>query len=409
MADFALNVYYPSKAFLDGGNPYDQSTYLANYPVDLPFPPYAPVMVLLHLPFAWFSFHVAAALYFLVSVVLTILLACISLRFSKRRETLFAVCSIAALIVLSRPGRQLLVLGQPAMEFILASYVALYYADRAPRVSGVGLALSLTKMTFGLPLLALMLAQRQNRRAVMSGVVVAAVINLPVSALLASRAGSASAFLHDVLNTLRANQSDPHFLVVNPATSSLRVDVTSLISRIIGYSLQGPAQLAVTLAVLALAAVAISRTTRLGEDAGDHQANSIICVAVLLSVYHQAYDLVLLTMPFLVAAFRRLPAVFDTPRFRLPLLGLYTMLAANYVASYTMLTRLHLIPPPERASPRWGLWLIQERAAPTGGLWLLLVSLNSIMLTLVFGLYLLGNTQRAIPADERTRMIGQPQ
>src|SRR5690349_18479118 len=57
MGDFALNVYYPSKAFLDGGNPYDQSSYLSGYPVDIPFPPYMPVMLLLHLPFAWLSFH----------------------------------------------------------------------------------------------------------------------------------------------------------------------------------------------------------------------------------------------------------------------------------------------------------------------------------------------------------------
>ena len=104
---------------------------------------------------------------------------------------------------------------------------------------------------------------------------------------------------------------------------------------------------------------------------------------MLLSVYHQAYDLVLLTMPFASVAFRRLPPIFNVTAFRLPLLGLYTMLAANYVSSHTVLLRLGLVP----ASG--------ETDVPTGGLWLLLLSINGTILLLMFALYLSGVSRRA--------------
>jgi len=388
MIDFALNVYYPSRAFLDGVSPYDRATYLSGYPVDTAFPPYMPVTLLLHLPFAWLPFHESALVYLFMSVALVTLLAWLSLRFSGGQSSLSMVLVIAALIVLSRPGRQLLVLGQPAIEFILASYLALYYAHRAPIVSGLGLALTLIKPTFGLPLAALMLVRSRNNTAVAFGATFSMLINLPVLTILAFRAGSGSALWHDLVDTLRANQQDLSFWVVNPATSFTRVDITSLISRIVGYPLNAPAQLAVMLAVLTLAAVAIHRSER---SRGDHSVcamDSILCLAILLSVYHQAYDLLLLTMPFAVVTFRRLPTIFNTKRFRLLLLGLYAMLAANYASSVSVLTRFHLL------SPGY------EPTSPTGGLWLLLVSLNGVALVLSFVLYLVG-VLRTAPASGR--------
>lgn len=392
MNDFALNVYYPSRALLDRVNPYDQATYLARYPVDSAFPPYLPVTLLLHLPFACLPFHEAALAYLCVSVALVTLLAWISLRFCGRRSGLPMALATAALIVLSRPGRQLLVLGQPAIEFILATYLALYYARRFPLASGLGLALSLSKPTFGLPLGALMLARRTNKTAVTFGAAFTVLLNLPVLAMLAFRAGSVSALWHTLVAALHANQGDPSFLVVNPATSSLRVDMSSLLSRVVGHALDGAAQGAVMLAVLTGAAFAIRRSETSPDDRRIRAADSILCIAALLSIYHQAYDLVLLTMPFAALAARRLPPVFNANHFRLPLLGLYTVLAANYAASYSVLSKLHLVP------------VSGEPTSPTGGLWLLLVSVNGLALLSAYGLYLFG-ALRPGSEDDRDHAI----
>ena len=384
--DFGLNVYFPSKAFLEGGNPYDQASYLSNYPVDAAFPPYLPVTLLLHLPFALLPFSQSALAYLFVSVGLVVLLAWMTVDLIGAERKLAIVLLIAALVVLSRPGRQLLLLGQPAIEFIVGSYLALGFARQAPTISGLGLALSLCKPSFGVPIAALMLARRQNA-AVAFAVVASILINLPVLIILAVRAGSVTALRHDLVDTLRANQGNPDFLDVNPATSSTRVDVSSLISRVVGHSLDGAAQLAMMLVVLTLAAIVLRRGEKSGGKENMLALDSILCLAVLLSVYHQAYDLLLLTMPFAAVTFRRLPPIFNTNGLRLPLLGLYTLLAANYLSSITVLVRLGLVP----ASG--------VNDVPTGGLWLLLVSINGMVLLLMFTLYLAGASRRGGPGN----------
>jgi hypothetical protein len=40
--DFYRTIYYPVRAVLDGGNPYDRPAYVSHYPVKYPFAPYAP-------------------------------------------------------------------------------------------------------------------------------------------------------------------------------------------------------------------------------------------------------------------------------------------------------------------------------------------------------------------------------
>jgi hypothetical protein len=57
----------------------------------------------------------------------------------------------------SRPGQWNLLLGQPALELTLPTYAALYNARRAPGLSGLALAISMYKPTFGIPLAVLTL------------------------------------------------------------------------------------------------------------------------------------------------------------------------------------------------------------------------------------------------------------
>src|SRR5581483_4704946 len=50
--DFRTVVYYPAVAFLAGDNPYDAAAFTRTYPAPFEFPPYSPLTILLHLPFA---------------------------------------------------------------------------------------------------------------------------------------------------------------------------------------------------------------------------------------------------------------------------------------------------------------------------------------------------------------------
>ena len=64
---------------------------------------------------------------------------------------------------------------------------------------------------------------------------------------------------------------------------------------------------------------------------------------MLLSVYHQAYDLLFLTLPFVALVYGRLPQPIHAPAVRLPLLALFTFLAMNYAVGASVLSRFGLV------------------------------------------------------------------
>jgi hypothetical protein len=134
--DFERAVYYPARAFLEGLDPYEQHAYLARYPIDAPFPPFLPASLLLHLPFGLLSPGLAGALYFLVTLALVFASARLALAFTERRAAASDVIVVAALVLLSRPGRLVLRLGQLSFEPVVGTYLALYFAKRAPWLGG---------------------------------------------------------------------------------------------------------------------------------------------------------------------------------------------------------------------------------------------------------------------------------
>jgi hypothetical protein len=377
MLDFQLAVYYATKAFVAGVNPYDRVSFLAHYPVSTPFAPYLPTTFLLHLPFAFLPLTGSAILYFVLQLALVIVLAAVSLRYNGQETSGAAVLLVAALIVLSIPGRKTLLLGQLTLQAVLGSYVALHYARRSPVVSGLGLAFTMFKPSFGLPLAVLMLARRDTR-AVIIGAAVTAAANLPLLAILAHQSGGYQPLATDVIQTFRANQvawaeSREITLVLDPATSNYRIDAVTLLSRFLGHPLGGAAQLLTALVVLGAAAVAL----RVGagadstHDPYDVVSTSIICVAMLFAVYHLNYDLLLLTLPAVALARGRLPVELRPPRRRWVLLALLTVLAVNPGSSNSLLVHLHLVDVSRITSPL------------AHAVWLMLVSTNALVLLIL--------------------------
>ncbi len=187
-ADFYDTIYYPVRAVLDGGNPYDRPAYINQYPVQRPFPPYAPAFLLVHLPFGLFSPAVANWLYTGFMIMLAAVLIWLSMRYNGLRTNIATVLLIAALLLLSRPGRLNLVVGNVTLQMVIATYVALWEAPRRPWLSGVALAIALLKANYGVPLALLMLGMGAGR-AVLAGTGWAVLMNLPFLGLLAHRAG----------------------------------------------------------------------------------------------------------------------------------------------------------------------------------------------------------------------------
>jgi hypothetical protein len=367
--DFDIAVYYPARAFLDGLDPYDQSAYRAAYPVQAPLPPFLPATLPLHLPFGLLPPGPSAALYLGVTLVLILATGWLALGFIEgKRPPLAAIILVAALIMLSRPGRLVLRLGQLSFEPVVGTYIALRYALLAPWLGGLGVAVALIKPTFGVPLAALMVGRR-HWRAVAIGLAITAAVNLPLVVVLAHRDGGISALAGHFSDTWEASRLGI-VETTNPRMTSLRADVASLIGRIRGHPLHAGAQSLVGLVVLAIALWTLRRT-KLGDVSSSGSGGAIlagfICLAILSSGYHQTYDLVLLALPALVLLRDPVATVVLSRSSRRILLGLLAIIAGDYAASEGALARLGM----ETGTPGWHI----------------LTSINAVALLLAFGIY----------------------
>jgi glycosyl transferase family 87 len=373
--DFEIAVYYPARAFLDGVNPYDQHTYLARYPAQAPFPPFLPVTLLLHAPLGLLPPEQSGLLYMCLSLVLVFACVRLALAYAERPAGPITVMTMAALVLLSRPGRLGLRLGQLSFEPIFGTYLALYFARRQPWLAGFGLFLASIKPTFGVPLGVLMLVRRQYRPVAIA-CALSVSLNLLVLLALTHHSGGLAAFRDHVAATVDASRQGI-IETRNPAMTSLRVDAASLLGRLRGDPLPAAAQALVGAGVLTVAAAAMWLRGARGDEDADILAG-LICVAILLSGYHQAYDLSLLILPAVVLT--RSPPGREPlgPGIRLLLGGLLLALGANYLSSEGVLAGFGL----ERGSRAW----------------LLLTSLNAVALLLTFAAYTAALARRVRPA-----------
>ena len=337
--DFPLVIYYPGRALLTGGNPYDRATYLEQYPVSEPFAPYAPGLLLLDLPFASLPLATAEHLYVGFMVALTILLAATSLKYNGIPAIAPTAFVIAGIILLTRPGRMNYVLGNFTLQAVIATYVALRYAPTRPVVSALGLAVALIKPSFGLPLAALMVGMGAVR-AVLLGAGFELVLSLPPSLILAYRSGGVGEFFADFWNSLAWYQVQKAYN--DPLLSPSRIDATSLLSRLTGEPLSGWEQLVVGVILVGTGIWALRALSRASLSGSVGLTVGIAGCVIVLTGYHQPYDALVLTLPAVAATYRCLPPVLNRTLSRPVLLGIYAVLALNYLTSFRMLDRLGL-------------------------------------------------------------------
>ena len=370
LVDFRSNVYFPVRAFVEGANPYDRVPYLARYP-DAPegFPPFFPSTLLIHLPYGFMPLTVAQLCFVGLAIVLVVVLARAALR-ANDESSWTATMAVAAVIVLSRPGQWSLLLGQVALEATLASWIALRYATRSPWVSGLALGLATFKPTFGLPLAALMLA-RGDLKAVGVGALSGFTLNLIPAAILALRSGGFRFYLQSQVSTYYSwtggsGHELHHHLFSAPAYTLYRMDLVALAERVVGRPLAHVEELVISVVVVTVTALLVRRLRRSGTTS-DYQplSDAIICMAVLLCVHHLDYDLLLLVFPLLSLVYRRVPGLLEDRRVRGVTLGLFAVLGLNYASTQSVLDRFAMQP-----ATAW-----------------LLVSINSVVLLLIFTIY----------------------
>lgn len=338
LSDFRHAVYFPTRAFWDGINPYNSSAYMQRYPVNMAASLYAPASLLVFAPLGLLPLGLASIVYLGLTVVLTLVLPWAACRVVGWRPGLPVILVLGGLLLLSRPGHWNLLSGQVTIIAVLGTYCALAFARPEPRTAGLGLAVALLKPSFGLPLLVALLA-RGAGRAVVWGAGIAAALNVPVLLVLARREGGLVPLMTTVADSYRMFAAHPEN---DPVMGVWRVDLASTLSRLVGQPLDGSAGLLLGAAVLAPVILA-SRWRRPADSGREIVLDSLVCCAVLLSLYHQAYDLLLLTLPAV--------GLLSGVRFRERVQGidvaqavLFGIIGLNYIATQSALAALRLGP-----------------------------------------------------------------
>ncbi|HEY2387388.1 MAG TPA: glycosyltransferase family 87 protein [Candidatus Binatia bacterium] len=341
LRDFRDAVHYPARALLDGVNPYRPSTYRARYPVGSKFPLYTPLTLLVHLPFGMGSVLAAGTVHYLLNVLCMVLLAYLSLRVCGARHDAAAVLGLGAFILVCRPGYTNVYTGECTAYVTLGAYLVLAFAEDRPVVGALGAALAWVKPTFGAPLTILLLARRDWRNAALRGILLGAIVSLPVLLVLLRAEGGVGPLLGSVVENYTTRNTGETY----SGASVLALDAGAFVARLLGRTpgaALGGVELAVTLLILGFGVGAVLCA---GEDrASRFTAITIACLTVLLAVHHQSYDAILVILPATALATGRWSP-------RLPLLGAATpwMLCAlllvpfvNYAASYAFVDRWHL-------------------------------------------------------------------
>jgi hypothetical protein len=362
LQDFRDAVYYPVVALLAGDNPYDVRTYFARYPVGQEFPVYSPLTLLLHLPFGLLPYRLAEALYFASVIGLTVVLAAVSLRLAGVAARADAVLGLAAALLLSRPGQSNLLLGQVTVPAVLATLAALHWSSRRRWWATAALALATFKPTFGLPL-ALLLACRGDRRVAVGGVAIGGALAALLAVWPMSAAGGPGPFVAALLDNQATTRGS---LLFAPLTSWLRVDVWALAARLAGGTTGPVSEALLSLAVLGATGLLLRRLRRVAAALADPLAVGLVGAGLLAGVYHQVYDLLLLAPAALAVVLGRPAALWqERPWARAVLAAASLALFGNYATSNAALRHLGV----------------------AGGWWLALVSVNAVLLLLVWGLH----------------------
>ncbi len=318
MIDFHNGVYYPALSWRQGVSPYG-TDYVARYPVARQLPAMSPLVLLVHTPLTWLPLHAGEVVYFVAMLAMVVAIGLLTSR-DLGIDSPWACLPIVALVLFSRGGHITLYNGYFTFEMVLASLLTLYWSDRRPWLAAVALAYVSCKPNYFLPLLVLVVA-RGNLWLALRGFVIAGVAAvLGFAKLYALTPSGIAALLADLRGAQDTHMAEPMEL---PIESWTRVDLMAVVSKATGVNFDGPPLLVAMVIILAIPCyllwrqqqprsmvVSAERLERKSHAPGGHArlsrasighitgiAACVTLASLVVSVYHHAYDTLLLVPP----------------------------------------------------------------------------------------------------------------
>lgn len=347
MCDFHNGVYFPTQALLAGLSPYG-SEYADQMPVERQIPFFSPSILLLHTPFAMLPLRLSEILYFVYSVGLVIVLARLVVSVAGLPNRLDATAVAASAIIFSRPGHITLFDGYFTFELVLASLLAIHWAPKRPLLAALALVVVSAKPTFILPLGFLLLA-RGNFKSLTLGAVLSILAAAAPMAWLAYHEGEGDlASGAQILVGQIGESQELHRSLEDesPVHSWTRLDLLAVVAKWTGSDPDEGTHLWVMALLLAAPMLLLNHRRMAGLDDGvAGMTGAIVATAVLVSVYHQSYDALLLAGPVAGVVIGRVGQWQRwSTALRWSLAGLMLFPAYNYFSTRMVLGRLNPSP-----------------------------------------------------------------
>jgi hypothetical protein len=293
MKDFYIISYLPAQILREGESPYGQ-VYIDRHHDHVGYPPFSPLLAALHVPLTYLPFSVAGWMNFALQVGFTFALALLSLRLCRLPWGWTGAFLIASAIVVSRPGYTSLFLGQFIPLLVIGTYIALHYGKSRPVVAALGLFVLSLKAQFFIPV-ALFLLVRGNFRALVTGTALSALGAVLPLLWIAYHQGGVSSLVQD----LWANYGERNLPVLYlEGTRNMRMDLGDTLIKFLDV----PVLSAIASVCLLVFGCYYARKSSADEVTSPRSA--ILLAVILLSIYHCAYDAMLLVLP-VVALFSR--------------------------------------------------------------------------------------------------------
>ena len=353
LCDFHNGIYFPTRALLNGISPYSQN-YADTNPVARQIPFFSPLILLLHTPFVVVPLRVGeiAFVVFSIGVLMGIGFA-VAAAIGKPKRIDVAL-SVSAFLIFTRGGHVTLFDGYFTLELILATILSVHWADKKkPWLAAVALAIVSAKPTYILPLGFLMLA-RGNLKPLILGAVISIVGAALPMGLLAYAVGDGNVsqgwqqLRSDIEEAQEFHMADD---LETPTNTWTRVDALAIVAKWLQSDPSQAAHLIVMMVILAVPMFLLWQRFKASDDDGIcGVCGGLLMTTLLVSLYHQAYDTMLLVAPLagLVYQWGRWPELSGKAQFFIGALMLLP--SVNIFSTRSLLLGLGLPPGAVRAA-----------------------------------------------------------